>query len=105
MVFGRFGWRSRYLNKIYFLIFFTLSIISFSFIAVEFDPFLRQYFEDFKYSSLDSFEFKKYFLDYFNGKGVSGLDKIDWDDWFFSTGTPKYKPDYDYSLAKVRFFM
>ena len=103
MVLGRFGWGFRYIKIVYI---FNNNIHHFClFIVDEFDPFLRQYFEDYKYDSMDSFEFKKYFLDYFERKGVSGLDKIDWDDWFFSTGTPKYKPDYDYSLAKVRFFM
>jgi leukotriene-A4 hydrolase len=64
-----------------------------------FEPFLRAYYEKFKYQSIDSYQFKQFFLDYFKDKDLSG---INWDQWFNDPGMPKYKPNFDESLAKVR---
>lgn len=63
-----------------------------------FEPFLRAYYENFKYKSIDSYQFKEFFLDYFKDKDTSG---INWDQWFYTPGMPKYKPNFDESLAKV----
>ena len=68
-------------------------------ISAIFEPFLRAYYENFKYKSIDSYQFKEFFLDYFKDKDTSG---INWDQWFYTPGMPKYKPNFDESLAKVR---
>ena len=33
------------------------------------------------------------------------MESIDWDTWFKTPGMPKYKPNYDDSLAKVQYFL
>merc|ERR1712180_502100 len=43
---------------------------------VIFEPFLRAYYEKFKYQSIDSYQFKEFFLDYFKDKDTSS---INWD--------------------------
>jgi len=63
-----------------------------------FEPFLRAYYEKFKYQSIDSYQFKEFFLGYFSEKDLS---EINWDQWFNTPGMPKYKPNFDESLAKV----
>ena len=67
-------------------------------ITAIFEPFLRAYYEKFKYQSIDSYQFKEFFLDYFKDKDTSS---INWDQWFYTPGMPKYKPNFDESLAKV----
>ena len=64
----------------------------------EFEPFLKSYYNHFKYQSIDSDQFKNYFLDYFKGKDVSA---IEWDKWFKQPGMPIYTPNFDQSLAEV----
>ena len=59
---------------------------------------MRSYYDHFKFQSIDSDEFKEYFLDYFKDKDLSS---IDWQKWFYTPGMPDYKPDYDQSLAKA----
>jgi leukotriene-A4 hydrolase len=63
-----------------------------------FEPFLRAYYENFKYQSIDSYQFKEFFLNYFKNNDLSS---INWDQWFNLPGMPKYKPNFDESLAKV----
>ena len=63
-----------------------------------FEPFLRAYYENFKYQSIDSYQFKEFFLNYFKNNDLSS---IDWEQWFNLPGMPKYKPNFDESLAKV----
>ncbi len=65
----------------------------------KFEPFLKSYYDRFKYQSIDSFQFKQFFLDYF--KGTESIEGIDWETWFNEPGMPTYKPNYDQSLAKV----
>ena len=65
--------------------------------AAVFEPFLKSYYDHFKYQSIDSNEFKDYFLNYFKSKEFN----IDWDKWFNQPGMPIYKPNYDDSLAKI----
>ncbi len=67
------------------------------FLAV-FEPFLKSYYEHFKFKSIDSYQFKEYFLSYFKGKD---LPAIDWETWFKQPGMPIYKPNYDETLAKA----
>ena len=68
--------------------------------AALFEPFLKVYYDHFKYQSIDTYQFQKFFLDYF--KDNSGIVDIDWDTWFKAPGMPKVKPVYDDSLARVR---
>lgn len=77
------------------------NIQTFFIVPAKFEPFLRAYYDKFKYESIDSFEFKAFFLDYF--KDTPAIAQIKWDDWFYLPGMPTYKPNYDDSLAKVRF--
>ena len=62
------------------------------------EPFLKSYYDHFKYQSIDSDEFKKYFLEYFKDKDLS---EIDWDKWYNGLGMADYEPDFDLSLVKV----
>ena len=55
-----------------------------------FEPFLKAYYSKFAYKSIDSSQFKDYFLDYFTD--VEAVKKIDWDTWLHGTGMPIYKP-------------
>lgn len=55
--------------------------------------FLREYVRTFRYKSIDSFDFKKFFIDYFEKQGKGdALGEIDWDEWFYTPGMPKNKP-------------
>ncbi|CAG9857794.1 unnamed protein product [Phyllotreta striolata] len=62
-----------------------------------FEPFLRTYFETFKYKSIDTDDFKAFFNDYF--KNIPAISSIDWETWLFSPGMPPVIPEYDTSLA------
>jgi leukotriene-A4 hydrolase len=64
----------------------------------KFEPFLKSYYDKFKFESIDSEQFKAYFLDYF--KGEKAVQAIDWDTWFNQPGMPKIKPKYDDRLAR-----
>lgn len=61
------------------------------------DPFLKSYYAKFANKSIDSEQFKNYFLEYFDGK--VNLDSIDWDTWLHAPGMPVYKPKFDETLA------
>lgn len=69
-----------------------------------FDKFIPHYFEKYSGKSLDSFDFKDTFLEFFSGPEYSDLkDKlaeIDWETRFYSRGLPP-KPDFDTSLIDV----
>ena len=65
------------------------------------EPFLRAYYEHFKYQSIDSYQFKEYFLNYFKDHDQDKLSSIEWDKWFKEPGMPLYKPHYDQSLAQT----
>ncbi|KAH7011679.1 peptidase family M1-domain-containing protein [Ilyonectria destructans] len=69
-----------------------------------FDKFIPHYFTKWSEKSLDSFEFKDTFLDFFNGLGNDEIrqkvSEIDWDDKFYSPGLPP-KPDFDTTLANM----
>lgn len=67
-----------------------------------FDKFIPHYFTKWSGKSLDSFEFRDTYLDYFNGLGDLDLKQkvaaIDWEEKFYTPGLPP-KPDFDTSLA------
>ncbi|KAF4982877.1 hypothetical protein FZEAL_1573 [Fusarium zealandicum] len=69
-----------------------------------FDKFIPYYFTKWSEKSLDSFEFKQTFLDFFGGLANDEISKkiseIDWDDKFYTPGLPP-KPDFDTSLANM----
>ena len=62
------------------------------------EPFLKSYYDHFKYQSIDSIQFKEYFLNYFKDKDLSVTD---WEKWYKTPGMPLQKPKFDDSLAKV----
>ena len=62
------------------------------------EPFLKSYYDHFKYQTIDSYKFKEYFLKYFKDKDLS---EIDWDKWYNGLGMADYEPDFDLSLVKV----
>lgn len=64
-----------------------------------FEPFLKSYFSKFAYQSIDSDDFKTFFLDYFSG--IASVESIDWDTWLHQPGMPVYKPDFDEGLTKT----
>ncbi|KAI1492522.1 peptidase family M1-domain-containing protein [Biscogniauxia mediterranea] len=63
-----------------------------------FDKFIPHYFKTWARKSLDSFEFKKTFLDFFEAYGNEEIKEkiaqINWDERFYSPGLPD-KPDFD----------
>ena len=63
-----------------------------------FEPFLRDYFDHFKFQSIDSYEFKDYFLNYYKDLDLS---MIEWEKWYKCPGMPVEKPAFDESLANV----
>ncbi|KAK0384997.1 hypothetical protein NLU13_7475 [Sarocladium strictum] len=67
-----------------------------------FDKFIPHYFNTWSGKSLDSFEFRDTFMDFFNGLGDEDLKKkvaeIDWNDRLYSPGLPP-KPEFDTTLA------
>ncbi len=65
----------------------------------KFEPFLKSYYQHFMHQSIDSFQFKQFFLNYF--MDTPSILSIDWDAWFNKPGMPIYKPNFDQSLARV----
>lgn len=69
-----------------------------------FDKFIPHYFNKWAGKSLDSFEFRDTYMDFFNGLGDEDIKKkvaaIDWQEKLYSTGMPP-KPDFDTSLANM----
>ncbi|KAK8124565.1 Leucine aminopeptidase 2 [Apiospora kogelbergensis] len=67
-----------------------------------FDKFIPHYFKTWAQKSLDSFEFKATFLDYFNQHGTDEIKQkvaqIPWEDRFYKPGLPP-KPDFDTSYV------
>ena len=69
-------------------------------LTAKFEPFLRSYYDTFKHKSIDSLQFKDFFLEHF--KEAEEVGSIDWDTWLNAPGMPKYQVSYDQSLSKVR---
>lgn len=67
-----------------------------------FDKFIPHYFTKWSGKSLDSFEFRDTFMDYFNGLGDETIKQkiatIDWEGRFYTPGLPP-KPDFDLSMV------
>lgn len=65
-----------------------------------FEEFLKAYFTKFAYQTVDSFQMKAFFLDYFKSSvPESKLSQIDWDSWFYSEGMPFKQNRFDTTLA------
>merc|ERR1719309_1832230 len=63
-----------------------------------FEPFLKAYYKEYAFKSIDSDTFKNYFGQFFaNSKEITG---IDWDLWLYQPGMPSYKPNFDSRLAE-----
>ncbi len=67
--------------------------------AAKMEPFLKSYYDHFKFQSIDSYQFKDYFLGYFKDQDLSD---IDWETWFKAPGMPISKPKFDTTLAEAR---
>ena len=59
--------------------------------AAVFEPFLKSYYNNFAYKSIDSDQFKAFFLEKFSS--VEAVKEIDWDTWLHKPGMPIYKVD------------
>jgi len=66
--------------------------------AAVFEPFMKDYFKEFSFKSLNSDEFREYFTGYFPDCALVG--DIDWESWYYKPGLPDYKPQWDQSLAE-----
>lgn len=53
-----------------------------------FEPFLRKYLDKFKYQSVLTKDFQKFFYEYFNEKVPHKLEEIDWNTWLNLEGMP-----------------
>ncbi|KXX73682.1 Leukotriene A-4 hydrolase [Madurella mycetomatis] len=73
-----------------------------------FDKFIPYYFGKWANKSLDSYEFKDTFLEFFSAPEYAGLkDKIsviDWEGRFYNTGLPP-KPEFDTSLVDTCYWL
>jgi len=67
--------------------------------AEVFEPFLKSYYNNFAYKSIDSDQFKAFFLEKFST--LEAVKQIDWDTWLHTPGMPIYKPKFDDSLARA----
>lgn len=63
-----------------------------------FDPFIPYYFNKFKYSSLDTYQFMDTLYAFFKDHKAQ-LDQIDWELWLYKPGMPPVKPDFDTTLV------
>ncbi|XP_056638114.1 leukotriene A-4 hydrolase [Diorhabda sublineata] len=63
----------------------------------KFEPFLRAYFETFKYKSIETSDFQQFFESYFSTE--ESIKNIPWQKWLHTPGMPLLIPDYDKSLA------
>ncbi|KAF1982649.1 leukotriene A-4 hydrolase [Aulographum hederae CBS 113979] len=66
------------------------------------DKFIPHYFNEFKFKSVDSYEFKSTLLNFFASDPAASkkLTDLDWDKWFYAPGYPP-KPDFDQSMVKA----
>lgn len=66
-----------------------------------FEPFLRHYFDKYKYQSIRSDDFKVTLYEYYNDKYENELAQVDWDVWLHSEGMPPIIPKYNSTLADI----
>ncbi|RZF35040.1 hypothetical protein LSTR_LSTR009632 [Laodelphax striatellus] len=64
-----------------------------------FEPFLKKYLNHFKYKSIDTDDFKNFFLEYFSEN--EAVKSIEWTKWLDTCGMPYKIPSYDKSLAEA----
>lgn len=65
----------------------------------QFEPFMRDYIQHFALSTVDSYQFKAYFVQYF--KSNPKISSVEWEKWFHSPGMPVHENHYDHSLAEA----
>ncbi|XP_018324021.1 leukotriene A-4 hydrolase [Agrilus planipennis] len=65
----------------------------------KFEPFLRDYFNTYKYKSIDTDIFKNHFMTYFSSNPE--ILKVDWQTWLHSPGMPPIIPEYDMTLVEA----
>ncbi|XP_068083792.1 leukotriene A-4 hydrolase [Anabrus simplex] len=63
-----------------------------------FDPFLKDYLENFKYKSIVTDDFKNYLFEYFPSNNK--LRELDWDTWLHKPGMPPYIPEYHTKMGE-----
>ena len=63
------------------------------------DTFLKAYFKKFEYSSIDSYDFKDFFKDFYSNH--ENISRIDWNSWLISAGKPPAKPNYNMDMFEV----
>ncbi|KAJ3648764.1 hypothetical protein Zmor_020541 [Zophobas morio] len=64
----------------------------------QFEPFLRKYFDTFKFKSIDTDDFKSFFENHFSNN--SAIQSVDWNVWLYSPGMPPVIPNYNTTLAE-----
>ncbi|XP_024941988.1 leukotriene A-4 hydrolase [Cephus cinctus] len=64
----------------------------------EFEPFLKEHLEKFKYKSIVTSDWKAFLYSYFSDKREI-LNSVDWETWLNKPGMPPVIPNYDTSLA------
>lgn len=63
-----------------------------------FDPFIKHYFTNYKYKSLDTYQFLDSLYEFYSDSKKAELDSIDWKTWLFSPGMPPVDPKFDTTL-------
>lgn len=66
----------------------------------EFEAFLKDYFETFKYKSIVTSDWKNHLYKYFSNK-TQILDSVDWDSWLYKPGMPIVIPNYNKDLLNA----
>lgn len=66
-----------------------------------FEPFLRYYFDKYKYQSIKSDDFKATLYEYYRDKNEKELEQVDWDTWLFGEGMPPIIPKFNTTLADI----
>ncbi|KAI4466578.1 leukotriene a-4 hydrolase [Holotrichia oblita] len=64
-----------------------------------FEPFLRKYFDTFKYKSITTDTFRNFYES--NFAHVDAIKHIDWQKWLYCPGFPPVIPDFDMTYVKV----
>jgi len=63
----------------------------------DFEAFMKDYVQRFKFETVSSEEFKAFFTAYFTSR--TELEAVDWDVWLYSPGLPPVENSYDHTLA------
>jgi leukotriene-A4 hydrolase len=63
-------------------------------VSANFEPFLRAYIDKYKFKSVDTNNFKNFFISYFNeSEERDRIADIDWETWLYAPGLPPYTPE------------